>query len=184
MLHDLIQTELSRLQTLLAALDPAQLTQAAELMEQVPGKLVILGNGGSNAIASHMAEDYTNNYKATLCCSDTAMLSCFANDFGWEQAFVTWLQHFAKPQEDGLILISSSGASRNILNCATWAQEHKMPLITLSGFQSDNPLRQCGSVAFYVPSSSYKDVEVLHLVILHTILESLIKKGVSHAQPQ
>ena len=74
-----------------------------------------------------------------------------------------------------LILISSSGASKNILNCAEWAVANGYPLISLSGFKPDNPLRQLGQVKFYVASDSYKDVELMHTVILHTILEALIK---------
>lgn len=173
-LPEVILAELQQLQALMAALDPEQMATAADVIRQTPGKVLIVGNGGSNAIASHMAEDYTNKYKATLACADTAFLSCFANDYGWEAAFRIWLEHFAVVG-DSIILISSSGASKNILNCAEWAQEQGFPLITLSGFKPDNPLRQYGQASFYVASDSYKDVEVLHLIILHTILESLIK---------
>jgi len=170
----LLQQELTQIQALLAQVDLTSLEAAANLIKETSGKLMMIGNGGSNAIASHMAEDYTNNYKTALCCSDTAMLSCFANDYGWDQAYQIWLQHFSSPG-DSIILISSSGASQNILNCANWAREHNYPLITLSGFKADNPLRQQGDVAFYVASSSYKDVEIMHLTLLHTILETLIK---------
>jgi len=170
----IFQSELSSLIDLIKEVDLTHMQQAADLITQTPGKLMILGNGGSNGVASHMAEDYTNNFKPTLCFSDAAFMSCFANDFGWEQAFLRWVQHFSVPG-DSLILISSSGASRNILNCAEWAVENKFPLITLSGFDPQNPLRQLGDVRFYVESKSYKDVELMHTVILHTVLEALIK---------
>ena len=154
----------------------SDMEKAIMLIANTPGKLLIIGNGGSNAIASHMAEDYSNNYKPTLCFSDTAFMSCFANDYGWEQAFLKWLKLFAVAKQDTLILISSSGASRNIIHCAQWAKENEFPLITLSGFKSGNPLRQMGNVNFWVNSTSYKDVEITHLVILHTMLEALIAK--------
>lgn len=173
-MKELLQHELTQIQALLGQVNLEHLEAAATLIQNTPGKLIMIGNGGSNAIASHMAEDYTNNYKTALCCSDTAMLSCFANDYGWDQAFVIWLKHFSNPG-DSIILISSSGASQNMLNCATWATEHQYPLITLSGFQTDNPLRQHGNVSFYVSSQSYKDVEIMHLTLLHTILETLMK---------
>lgn len=173
-MKDLLTSELLSLRNLIDAVDLGQLEAAVKLIQATPGKLIILGNGGSNAVASHMAEDYTNNYKPTLCFSDGAFMSCFANDFGWENAFARWLGHFAVPG-DSLILISSSGASANILNCARWALEHGYPLISLSGFKPDNPLRQLGDVRFYVDSSSYKDVELMHTVILHTVLETIIK---------
>ena len=173
-MKELLLAELKSLSALIEAVDLDLLEQAASLVAATPGKLIILGNGGSNAVASHMAEDYTNNYKPALCFSDGAFMSCFANDFGWEQAFVRWLGHFAVPG-DSIILISSSGASRNILNCAEWAVAQGYPLISLSGFKPDNPLRQLGKVRFYVASESYKDVELMHTVILHTVLEALIK---------
>ncbi|HEY9841287.1 MAG TPA: SIS domain-containing protein [Candidatus Obscuribacterales bacterium] len=177
-MKEILRYELSSLSRLIDGVDLEQLEQAARLIDATKGKLIILGNGGSNAVASHMAEDYTNHYKPTLCFSDGAFMSCFANDYGWEQAFVRWLQHFAL-QGDTIILISSSGASANILNCAEWAVAQGFALISLSGFNPDNPLRRLGDVRFYVDSDSYKDVELLHTVILHTILETLIKlKGI------
>ena len=135
---------------------------------------MILGNGGSNGVASHMAEDYTNNFKPALCFSDPAFMSCFANDYGWEQAYLKWLTHFALPG-DSIILLSSSGASQNILNCAKWSVEKGFPLITLSGFSADNPLRKIGDIGFYVSSNGYKNVELTHAAILHTVLEVLVK---------
>lgn len=170
-----MRQELEQIQRLIHTVDTAQLVAAAQLFQNCKGQIFMIGNGGSNAITSHMAEDYTNNFKPSLACTDTAMLSCFANDFGWENAYRVWLEKFARP-EDCLVLISSSGASQNILNCAQWAAQQQMPTVTLSGFKPDNPLRECGDVAFYVPSDSYKDVEVMHLLILHTVLESLMKE--------
>lgn len=154
-------------------IDTDQIETAKQILRNTPGKLIFLGNGGSNAVCSHMAEDYTNNFKPSQCFSDTAFLSCFANDFGWEVAFRKWLENFALPG-DTIILISSSGASKNILNCAHWARDNKFPLITLSGFKPENPLRETGDVNFYVASTSYGHVEIAHLVILHTILDSLM----------
>ncbi|PIQ25972.1 phosphoheptose isomerase [bacterium (Candidatus Blackallbacteria) CG17_big_fil_post_rev_8_21_14_2_50_48_46] len=173
-MKEIFQAELKSLIDLIQAIRSDELQAAADLIRKTPGKLIILGNGGSNGVASHMAEDYTNNFKPTLCFSDAAFMSCFANDFGWENAFQRWLQNFALPG-DTLILISSSGASRNILNCAEWAIANGYPLISLSGFKPENPLRQLGDVRFYVESQSYKDVELMHAIILHTILEALIK---------
>lgn len=174
-LEQSMRAELAQVQRLIQDVNTEQLVAAAELFQRTPGNIIMIGNGGSNAITSHMAEDYTNNFKPSLACTDTAMMSCFANDFGWENAYRVWLEKFARPG-DSLVLISSSGGSKNILNCAQWAQEQKMPTVTLSGFKADNPLRQWGDVAFYVASHSYKDVEVMHLLILHTILESLMKE--------
>ncbi|MGE3727594.1 MAG: SIS domain-containing protein [Candidatus Sericytochromatia bacterium] len=156
-------------------IDREALAQATALLAQTAGKIIFLGNGGSNAISSHMAEDWSNNYKPALCFSDTAFMSCFANDFGWEQVFVVWMEKFVTPGQDTVVLISSSGASANILKAADWCQANAVPLITLSGFQPQNPLRSLGEVNFWVDSRSYYEVEVSHHIILHTILEHLMK---------
>ena len=102
-------------------------------------------------------------------------MSCFANDFGWEQVFVVWMNKFVDPRQDTVVLISSSGASANILKAAEWCQSQSVPLLTLSGFQANNPLRSLGAVNFWVDSHSYYEVEVSHHIILHTLLEHLIK---------
>lgn len=154
-------------------IDRHALAQAAEICAHTSGRIVFLGNGGSNAIASHMAEDWSNHYKPSLCFSDTAFMSCFANDFGWEQVFVVWMEKFVHPSQDMVILISSSGASANILRAADWCLQRQVPLLTLSGFSPDNPLRRCGLVNFWVDSCSYYEVEVIHHIILHTLLEYL-----------
>jgi D-sedoheptulose 7-phosphate isomerase len=173
----MISTLLQDLTTLISQLDIHQIETAMDIIRQTQGKLVIVGNGGSNAIASHMAEDYSNNYKLSLCFSDTSLMSCFANDYGWEEAFLRWLKLVSDPEKDTVILISSSGASKNIIHCAHWARDNHLPLITLSGFKPDNPLRQTGQVNFWVNSLSYKDVEITHLVILHTMLDALMKES-------
>jgi D-sedoheptulose 7-phosphate isomerase len=157
-------------------IDQKALAQATELLAATSGKIVFLGNGGSNAISSHMAEDWSNNFKPAICFSDTAFMSCFANDFGWENVFVVWMKKFVQPG-DTVVLISSSGASANILKAAEWCRSEKLNLITLSGFKADNPLRSLGEVNFWLDSHSYYEVEVGHHIILHTMLEYLMKKA-------
>lgn len=171
----MFEAQLTALMAHIRQIDRQALAQAAEICARTSGRMVFLGNGGSNAIASHMAEDWSNQYKPALCFSDTAFMSCFANDFGWEQVFVVWLQKFVQPGQDTVVLISSSGASANILRAADWCRERQVALLTLSGFAPDNPLRSCGQVNFWVNSCSYYEVEVSHHIILHTLLDYLSK---------
>ena len=65
-----------------------------------------------------------------------------------------------------MILISSSGTSKNILNAAKYCKENRIPLITLSGFKNDNPLFQLGNVNIHVPSNKYNFIEMAHHIIL------------------
>lgn len=135
--------------------------------------IMILGNGGSSAVASHIAEDYTKMLgKRAMAFGDAPMLSCYANDYGWENAYKMYVEHFLLP-DSLLILISSSGKSKNILNAAEYSIG-KANLITLSGFESNNPLRteyaDKSLMHFYVPSKDYGIVELIHNLILHSVI--------------
>jgi len=141
------------------------------------GKLVFIGNGGSSAIASHMAIDFWKNGDIpAMSFNDASMLTCISNDFGYHQVFSKPLQVFAKAQ-DLLIAISSSGSSKNILEAVYTARKIGCGIISLSGFEKQNPLRQLGDLNFYVPSSNYGTVEIMHLSIIHSLLEVLIHEN-------
>lgn len=137
-------------------------------------KLIFIGNGGSAGIASHQAVDYWKNGKIkAITFNDASLLSCISNDYGYHRVFAEPIRQFADPG-DMLIAISSSGRSRNILEAVQEARECDCKIITLSGFDSDNPLRAKGEMNFYVPSHSYGHVEVSHLCILHAMLDEII----------
>ena len=133
--------------------------------------LWFLGNGGSAAIASHAATDYTKNggLKA-LTFNDASLITCLSNDFSYDEAFARAVTRFVN-HGDTLIAISSSGASRNILNACAAARMKGATIVTLSGFEPTNPLRTLGRLNFYVPSTSYGLVESVHTALLHAILE-------------
>lgn len=139
-------------------------------------KIMFIGNGGSAAIAGHMAADYSNagKFKA-VCFNDGALLTCLANDYGFENVFARAIDMHAQ-QGDVLIAISSSGKSADILNGVKKAKEKQCAVITLSGFTADNPLSNSGDVNIYVPSASYGIVEVSHYFILHCILDHIASK--------
>ncbi len=139
-------------------------------------KIVFIGNGGSACIASHQAIDFWKNgrIKATAF-NDAAMLTCLSNDFGYEYVFQKSIERFAE-KGDILFAISSSGRSRNIINGVRAARDKGLKVITLSGFDRDNPLGGLGDINFYVPSHSYGIVEIAHLLICHSILDYIIDK--------
>lgn len=137
-------------------------------------KLMVIGNGGSAAIASHLATDYTKNGGIrTQAFNDGSMLTCLGNDFGYEKVFAKQIAMFAS-KGDLLIAISSSGRSANILNGVDAARSAECRVVTLSGFNSRNPLRAKGDVNFYVASDQYGFVEILHLALCHAILDILM----------
>lgn len=152
---------------------PAQQSKLTEIVSRHTN-IIILGNGGSSAVASHIAEDYTKMLgKRATTFSDSARLTCYANDYGWENAYKMYLQHFLL-SESLVILISSSGKSKNVLNAADYVVD-KSSLITMSGFDNDNPLKTLFAdkslMHFYVPSKDYGIVEIMHNLILHSVIK-------------
>jgi D-sedoheptulose 7-phosphate isomerase len=136
-------------------------------------RIFFIGNGGSNSICSHMMEDFAKVARyQTYSFSDPAIITCFANDYGYENAMEEWLKIYLQ-KDDLLISISSSGKSANIINASKYANGHGANIITLTGFEKGNPLSSLGKVNFYIPEKSYGIVECYHQVILHTILDSL-----------
>ena len=135
------------------------------------GKLIFIGNGGSAAIASHMATDYSKNGGIrAVAFNDAPTLTCLANDFGYDQVFAKQIEYYAFAN-DVVVIVSSSGRSLNI-NAA--ADECRVKgcdmLVTLSGMNPNNILRAKGDLNFYVPSSDYGLVEIAHLALLHSIV--------------
>jgi D-sedoheptulose 7-phosphate isomerase len=136
-------------------------------------KLIFVGNGGSAAIASHMATDYTKNGNVrSLALNDSSMLTCLGNDLGYEQVFAKQIEMHARPG-DLLIAISSSGRSANILNAVKAGHAAGCSVVTLSGFSPKNPLRALGEYNFFIDSERYGFVEIGHLTICHAILDFL-----------
>lgn len=138
-------------------------------------KVILIGNGGSAAIASHMAVDFWKNggIKSTAF-NDSSLLTCLGNDFGYPCIFSKPIEMFAD-KGDILIAISSSGRSENILNGVRAAESKGCRVITMSGFKPDNPLRAMGEINFYVPSMSYGYVELTHNAICHCLVDVIVE---------
>jgi len=137
-------------------------------------KLMFIGNGGSAAISSHMAVDFWKNGGIrAVAFNDSSLLTCIGNDFGYPNVFEKPIEMFADP-EDVLIAISSSGRSRNILLGVEAARARGCGVITLSGFDSDNPLSSMGDLNFYVPAKTFGPVEVIHHSICHCLLDTIL----------
>ena len=136
-------------------------------------KLIFIGNGGSAAVASHMATDYSKNGNVrAVAFNDASMLTCLGNDLGYERVFAKQVELYAR-KGDLVFAISSSGRSPNILNAVEAARAAGCTVVTLSGFTADNPLRKLGHLNFFVDSDRYGFVEIGHLTICHAILDFL-----------
>ena len=140
------------------------------------GKVMLIGNGASASIASHIAVDFWKNACIrAMSFNDPALLTCISNDYGYEHVFEKPVDVFSE-KKDLLIAISSSGQSKNILSAVKTAKEKGIKVITLSGFKKDNPLRNLGDINFYAPASEYGYVEVTHHFICHCMVDILSKE--------
>ena len=155
-----------------------QLAEVADLLKTAHSevnKTLIFGNGGSAGIASHFSVDLTKNAK--LRCvnyNEADLITCFANDYGFER-WVEKTVDFYGDAGDVLIAISSSGSSMNMLNGCEAAKRKKFSsVITLSGFEPDNPLRQLGDVNLWVDSKAYNFVENIHQIWLMAIVDLIL----------
>ena len=133
-------------------------------------KLIFIGNGGSAAIASHMAVDYSKNgHMRSIAFNDAPTLTCLANDFGYENVFSKQIEYYAQ-KGDIVIIISTSGRSLNLIAAADRARVSKCEVITLTGMNPNNELKRHGDLNFWVPSGDYGIVELTHLTLLHSIV--------------
>ena len=158
------------------------LTEIHKLLVDVQKRernLYIIGNGGSAAIASHAVIDFMNVGKISAhTLHDPSTLTCMSNDYGYENAFSKILNITLK-KEDLLIVISSSGQSKNMTNAVKAAKKNGTTVITLSGFDSKNTLRTLGDINIWINSRDYGMVEIAHQFILHNLADRFIDKQVS-----
>ena len=156
--------------------DTSDLVAAADLIRGVGtsnNKVIVVGNGGSAAIASHLAVDLTKVAGIrTVNFNEPSLLTCFANDYGYEHWVEKALDCFAD-EGDLLILVSSSGESANIVNGARRAVDMGLPILTLSGFANDNRLRSLGGINLWVNSRTYNIVENVHQIWMLSIVDYL-----------
>ncbi len=94
--------------------------------------VILIGNGGSAAIASHQAVDlWKNGGIKAFAFNDASLLTCIGNDYGYDQVFAKPIEMFAKPG-DLLIAVSSSGKSQNIVKAVESAKKVGCQVITVT----------------------------------------------------
>ena len=135
-------------------------------------KVIFIGNGGSNAIASHMASDICKNGGVrAIAFNDSSALTMLGNDFGYEMVFSKQIEFHGLPG-DLLVAISSSGGSSNILAAARRALLMGLELYTFTGAvrSAENTLRGLGKLNFIVPCTDYGIVELSHASLIHSVI--------------
>ena len=160
-------------------IDSDLLQNCADMIKRshkVGGKIIVAGNGGSASIASHVSIDL--NKAAGIPCinfNESSLITCLANDFGYEN----WLTEAIKMHcklDDTVILISSSGESKNILNAMKQSNKITSSTISLSGFNVNNKLSKLGQINLHVNSKKYNYVEIIHNNWLLSVIDYIINQ--------
>jgi D-sedoheptulose 7-phosphate isomerase len=144
-------------------------------------KVMIAGNGGSAADASHFAAEFVGRYKLErkgfpfLCLSsDTSFLTAWSNDYDFSSIFSRQVETLGK-EGDILFLISTSGNSKNLVLAAKSAHDRGIKVISLIG-KSGGEVKDLSDILYIVPSDNTPRIQEIHIHAIHTISEILEQK--------
>jgi len=174
------------LSTLLAQLDCDAIDRVGAVFDTArrEGRTIFLiGNGGSAATASHVANDLGLGtrllggcrYRTVSLTDNVAFMSAAGNDLGYDSIFVEQLKTLLEPR-DVVVAISASGNSPNVLRAIEYAHEHGAVTIGLTGFDGGR-LREMAHHAIHIQTAKgeYAPVEDLHLILGHLITSFLAR---------
>lgn len=143
-------------------------------------KVLVFGNGGSASQASHLAGELIGRYSRTrrpypaiALTGDPGVLTCIANDFGYQSLFERQIQGLGQAG-DVAVGFTTSGKSPNVL--AGFAAARKLGLVTIALVGSAGLAGEADHV-LAVPSAVTAHVQEVHLMILHLWCEFLELEG-------
>ncbi|BAY49925.1 group 1 glycosyl transferase [Scytonema sp. HK-05] len=164
----------------------AAIVEAAEALLScfsLGGKVLVCGNGGSAADAQHFAAEFVGKLRCSkraglpviALTADTAFLTAWANDVGYEYVFSRQVETFAQPG-DVLLGISTSGRSPNIIEAFKTARHSHINTIALVGGDGGE-LLPLADLALVVPATDTQRIQEVHHLVLHLLCE-LVEKQV------
>lgn len=169
-------------QTLQSLFDlDAQVAKAADLIEEslrAGNKLLVCGNGGSAADASHFATEFVVRftkdrpaYPAICLSGDGGLLTAAGNDYGFDEVFARQVAAFGL-QGDVLICLTTSGKSRNVERALEEAKAHKLKTIAFLGRDGGSTIGMA-DVDLLVRSDSTARIQEAHQLLLHVLCETI-----------
>jgi D-sedoheptulose 7-phosphate isomerase len=146
---------------------------------QRDGTIIVCGNGGSAASASHFACDLAKwtisagrrRVRALALTDNIPVMTAWSNDTAYDRVFVEQLMSLYRPG-DTLVAISGSGNSPNVLRAVEWANTQGAVTIGMSGFNGGR-LAQLARIALVVPNHLMPQVEDVHMALCHALAVSL-----------
>jgi len=169
--------DLTTLLPKLNALQPAleRLGQAMLGCWTQRGKVLIAGNGGSAADAIHFAEELVVRFQknrrglAAIALCDSAVLTCAANDFGYETVFTRQIEALGN-RGDIFIALTTSGNSVNLVKALKSAREAGLITVGLLGKDGGAAKEHC-DIPLIIPSSSTARIQEAHKILYHCLCE-------------
>jgi D-sedoheptulose 7-phosphate isomerase len=146
------------------------------------GTILICGNGGSAASASHFACDLAKltisfdcrRVRAIALTDNLALMTAWSNDQGYADVFVEQLISIYRPG-DLLFTISGSGNSPNVLRAVEWANDRGAPTVGLTGFDGGK-LARMARLSLHVQNDIMPQVEDIHMTICHGLAVALKRR--------
>ncbi|MDH3718895.1 MAG: SIS domain-containing protein [Planctomycetota bacterium] len=136
----------------------------------------VAGNGGSATLAQHLADEMVGRYRSdrrpypvVALTADSAVLTCIANDYGFEQVFARQIEALGR-RDDVFIAFSTSGNSDNILAACRQAKDQGLTVIGFSG--PEGQLKDVADMAVVSPAASTARVQEMDLHAIHLICEA------------
>jgi len=161
----------------LAALEP-QMTRLGEALMACwakKGKALVAGNGGSASDAMHLAEELVARFQknrralAALALCDPTVITCAANDFGYDTVFSRQVEAFGNAG-DVLIVFTTSGNSPNILRAIEAAKKQSLVTAAFLGKDWGKAKGMC-DIELIIPALTSHRIQEGHKLLYHTLCE-------------
>ena len=143
------------------------------------GKIILCGNGGFAAIAQHTASELVGKLHAkrtpipaVALGTDIAVLTCIANDFGYERIFSRQLEAIGK-ENDTLIALSTSGKSKNILQVLSQAKEQRIHSYAFTGNNCSGLCKELGASVIEILTNETDEVQDITMIMLHMLCDQI-----------
>lgn len=144
--------------------------------------IFVCGNGGSAAISNHYVCDYLKflrqhtklKPKVISLSSNLETITAISNDFSYDQIFKYQAESLFE-KNDLVIIVSSSGNSKNVKELVKYSKKKGVKIIGFSGFKGGY-LKKHSDISIHIPADNYGISEDSHHILMHIVLQYLILK--------
>lgn len=180
--NDCIQTQMTAADSLVP-----EITKASDLLVNTllrGNKILCCGNGGSAALAQHFSSEMLNRFEserpslpAIALTTDVSTLTSIANDYHFNEIFSKQIKALGATG-DVLLVFSTSGNSKNIIEAIVIAHHRQIRVIAFTGRDGGSipPLLNETDVEIRVPSESTARIQETHGIVIHCLCDIIDKQ--------